>query len=53
MFKTIRSRLIAISVVITAVSLIALATFTYTTVRGKTLESIYERIGQLSRVHAA
>ncbi len=53
MFKTIRSRLIAISVVITAVSLIALATFTYTTVRGKTLESIDERIGQLSRVHAA
>ncbi|ORM61961.1 chemotaxis protein [Pantoea rodasii] len=53
MFKTLRSRLIAISVVITAVSLIALALFTYTTVRAKTLESIDERIGQLSRVHAA
>ncbi|WP_416413872.1 methyl-accepting chemotaxis protein [Pantoea sp. App145] len=53
MFKTLRGRLIAVSVVITALSLIALAAFTYTTVRGQTLRSIDERIGQLSRVHAA
>ncbi|MFT4190766.1 MAG: methyl-accepting chemotaxis protein [Comamonas sp.] len=53
MFHTLRARLVAICVAITALSLIGLSAAAFFVVRNQTLVGIDERIGQLARLHAA
>ena len=52
MFQTLRARLIGICVAITVASLFMLALATFIVVRKDTLDSLDDRIGQLTRTHA-
>ncbi|CAB5683070.1 Aspartate chemoreceptor protein [Comamonas aquatica] len=52
MFQSLRARLIGICVAITALSLLALAVPTFLLVRSNTLESLDQRIHQLTKVYA-
>ncbi|WP_313685020.1 methyl-accepting chemotaxis protein [Pantoea sp.] len=52
MFRTLHSRLITISIFITAVSLIVLSCTSYKVVQDYTIKDIDGRIGQLARLHA-
>jgi methyl-accepting chemotaxis protein len=52
MFQSLRARLIGICVAITALSLLALAVPTFLLVRSNTLESLDQRIHQLTQVYA-
>ncbi|PXW95205.1 methyl-accepting chemotaxis sensory transducer with Cache sensor [Sphaerotilus hippei] len=53
MFQTLRARLITLCVVITAVSLVILGLSTFWVERANNLEALDQRVGQLTRVHAA
>jgi len=52
MFKTLRGRLIAVCVTITAGSLLAVCLGTFAVARSNNLKAIDERIGQLTRLYA-
>ena len=52
MFHSLRARLIGICVAITTVSLLALALATFFSVRGGAQQSLDQRIGQLTHLHA-
>ena len=53
MFHSLRARLIGICVAITTVSLLALALATFLSVRSNAEQSLDQRIGQLTHLHAA
>ena len=53
MFHSLRARLIGICVAITTVSLLALALATFFSVRGDAQQSLDQRIGQLTHLHAS
>ena len=53
MFHSLRARLIGICVAITTVSLLALALATFFSVRGGAQQSLDQRIGQLTHLHAS
>ena len=52
MFHSLRARLIGICVAITTVSLLALALATFLSVRKDAEQSLDQRIGQLTQLHA-
>ena len=53
MFHSLRARLIGICVAITTVSLLALALATFFSVRDDAQQSLDQRIGQLTHLHAS
>ena len=53
MFHSLRARLIGICVAITTVSLLALALATFLSVRKDAEQSLDQRIGQLTHLHAS
>lgn len=53
MFHSLRARLIGICVAITTISLLALALATFLSVRKDAEQSLDQRIGQLTHLHAS
>jgi methyl-accepting chemotaxis protein len=53
MFNTLRARLIALCVAITTLSLLTLGLGTFAVERANTLQALDNRMGQLTRIHAA
>ena len=53
MFHSLRARLIGICVAITTMSLLALALATFFSVRDDAQQSLDQRIGQLTHLHAS